>query len=103
MISNDDCEIIGRIQKITDDGIPGECYTFSITGVKHKRVILLPKDLVTFSVAVGKDYSTRAVNIVLENEVRKGKVDTVKGQVMKRIADRRAMIDRSIVRLFSSR
>lgn len=81
MISNEECEIIGRIQKISDDGIPGECYTFSITGVKNKRVILLPKDFVTFSVAVGLNYTTRAVNIVLENEVRKGKVDTVKGQV----------------------
>jgi cold shock CspA family protein len=80
MISNDECEIFGRIQKVSDDGIPGECYTFSITGIKNKRVILLPNDAVTFSVAVGRDYSTRAVNIVLENETRKGKVDTVKGQ-----------------------
>lgn len=85
MISADDCEIIGRIQKITDDGIPGECYSYSITGVKNKRVILLPKDLVQFSVAVGSDYSTRAVNIVLENEIRKGKVDTVKGQVKQNV------------------
>jgi hypothetical protein len=82
MITNDECEVLGRIQKITDDSIPGECYTFSITGVKNKRVILLPNDSVTFSVAVGLDYSTRAVNIVLENEARKGKVDTVKGQVI---------------------
>ncbi|CAF5169767.1 unnamed protein product, partial [Rotaria magnacalcarata] len=67
-------------QKITDDGIPGECFTFSITGVKNKRVILLPNDSVTFSVAIGQDYSRRAVNIILENETRKGKVDTVKGQ-----------------------
>ena len=89
MISNEDCEIIGRIQKISDDGIPGECYPFSITGVKNKRVILLPKDFVTFSVAVGLNYTTRAVNIVLENEVRKGKVDTVKGQVMLVFARRR--------------
>ena len=81
MISNDDCEILGRIQKLTENNIPGDCFTFSITGVKNKRVILLPKDLVTFSVAVGLDYSTRAVNIVLENESRKGKVETVKGQV----------------------
>jgi hypothetical protein len=81
MVSNDECEILGRIQKLTDDGVPGECYTFSITGVKTKRVILLPNDSVTFSVAVGLDYSTRAMNIILENEVRKGKVDTVKGQV----------------------
>ena len=81
MISNDECEILGRIQKINDEGIPGECYTYSITGVKNKRVILLPNDLVTFSVAVGLNYSKRAVNIVLENEVRKGKVDTMKGQV----------------------
>ncbi|CAF0873866.1 unnamed protein product [Adineta ricciae] len=80
MISNDECEVIGRIQKLTDDGMPGECYNYSITGVKNKRVILLPNDSVTFSVAVGLDYSKRAVNIVLENEVRKGKVDTVKGQ-----------------------
>lgn len=82
MISNDDCEILGRIQKINENNIPGECFPFSITGVKNKRVILLPKDFVTFSVAVGLDYSKRAVNIVLENEVRKGKVDTVKGQVI---------------------
>ena len=81
MISNDECEILGRVQKLSDDGIPGECYTFSITGIKNKRVILLPNDSVTFSIAVGHDYSTRAVNIVLENETRKGKVDTVKGQV----------------------
>jgi hypothetical protein len=81
MITNDECEVLGRIQKITDEGIPGECYTFSITGVKNKRVILLPNDSVTFSVALGLDYSTRAMNIVLENETRKGKVDTVKGQV----------------------
>ncbi|CAF3428799.1 unnamed protein product [Rotaria socialis] len=80
MISNDECEVFGRIQKIADDGIPGECFTFSITGVKNKRVILLPNDSVTFSVAVGLDYSRRAVNIILENETRKGKVDTVKGQ-----------------------
>ncbi|CAF3970262.1 unnamed protein product, partial [Rotaria magnacalcarata] len=80
MISNDECEVFGRIQKITDDGIPGECFTFSITGVKNKRVILLPNDSVTFSVAIGLDYSRRAVNIILENETRKGKVDTVKGQ-----------------------
>ncbi|CAF1266558.1 unnamed protein product [Adineta steineri] len=80
MITNDDCEVLGRIQKIADDGIPGECYTFSITGIKNKRVILLPNDPVTFSVAVGLDYSKRAMNIVLENETRKGKVDTVKGQ-----------------------
>ena len=81
MISNDECEILGRIQKLTDDGIPGECYMYSITGVKNKRVILLPNDSVTFSVAVGLNYSKRAVNIVLENEIRKGKVETVKGQV----------------------
>ncbi|CAF4887635.1 unnamed protein product [Rotaria sp. Silwood1] len=80
MITNDDCEILGRIQKLNDDNIPCECYTYSITGVKNKRVILLPNDLVTFSVAVGLDYSTRAVNIILENEIRKGKIDTVKGQ-----------------------
>jgi len=80
MISNDECEILGRIQKLTDDGIPCQCYTYSITGVKNKRVILLPNDLVTFSVAVGFNYSTRAVNIVLENETRKGKIDTIKGQ-----------------------
>jgi hypothetical protein len=85
MISNDECEIFGRIQKVSDDGIPGECYTFSITGIKNKRVILLPNDAVTFSVAVGRDYSTRAVNIVLENETRKGKVDTVKGQVIENL------------------
>jgi hypothetical protein len=83
MLLNDECEILGRIQKLKDDGVPGECYTFSITGVKNKRVILLPNDSVTFSVAVGFDYSTRAVNIVLENELRKGKIDTVKGQVKK--------------------
>jgi hypothetical protein len=83
MLLNDECEILGRIQKLKDDGVPGECYTFSITGVKNKRVILLPNDSVTFSVAVGFDYSTRAVNIVLDNEVRKGKVDAVKGQVNK--------------------
>ena len=87
MISNDECEILGRIQKLTEDGVPGECYTFSITGVKNKRVILLPNDPVTFSVAVGRDYSTRAVNIVLENEVRKGKVDIVKGQVDRSMFD----------------
>ena len=87
MITNDECEVLGRIQKITDEGIPGECYTFSITGVKNKRVILLPNDSVTFSVAVGLDYSTRAVNIVLENETRKGKVDTVKGQVIEYSSD----------------
>lgn len=81
MVSSDECEILGRIQKLSDEGIPGECYTFSITGIKNKRVILLPNDPVTFSVAVGRDYSTRAVNIVLESEARKGKVDTVKGQV----------------------
>ena len=81
MTSNDECEVLGQIQKITDDGKLGECYTFSITGVKNKRVILLPKDAVTFSVALGRDYSQRAVNIVLENEVRKGKIETVKGQV----------------------
>ncbi|CAF0761612.1 unnamed protein product [Rotaria sordida] len=80
MITNDECEILGRIQKLNDDGIPCECYTYSITGVKNKRVILLPNDSVTFSVAVGLDYSTRAVNIVLDNEIRKGKIDTVKGQ-----------------------
>ncbi|CAF1160122.1 unnamed protein product [Adineta ricciae] len=80
LITIDECEILGRIQKITDDGTPGECYTYSITGVKNKRVILLPNDAVTFSVAVGRDYSKRAVNIVLENETRKGKIDTVKGQ-----------------------
>ncbi|CAF3951002.1 unnamed protein product [Rotaria sordida] len=80
MISNDECEILGRIQKITDDGMPGECYTYSITGVKNKRVILLPNDSVTFSIAIGLDYSRRAANIILENEIRKGKVDTVKGQ-----------------------
>ncbi|CAF4407626.1 unnamed protein product, partial [Rotaria sp. Silwood2] len=80
MITNDDCEILGRIQKLNEDGIPCECYTYSITGVKNKRVILLPNDSVTFSVAVGLDYSTRAVNIILENEMRKGKIDTVKGQ-----------------------
>lgn len=85
MITNDECEILGRIQKVTDDGIPGECYTYSITGVKNKRVILLPNDSVTFSVALGLDYSRRAVNIVLENEVRKGKVDTVKGQVIQNL------------------
>jgi hypothetical protein len=82
MISNDECEVLGRIQKISDEGIPGDCYTFSITGIKNKRVILLPNDPVTFSVAVGHDYSTRAVNIVLDNETRKGKIDTVKGQVI---------------------
>ncbi len=81
MITNDECEILGRIQKLTDDGIPGESFTYSITGVKNKRAILLPNDSVTFSVAVGFDYSKRAVNIVLENEIRKGKIDTVKGQV----------------------
>jgi hypothetical protein len=81
MIANDECEILGRIQKLKDDNIPGECYTYSITGVKNKRVILLPNDSVIFSVAVGLDYSTRAVNIILENETRKGKIDTVKGQV----------------------
>jgi hypothetical protein len=81
MIANDECEILGRIQKLKDDNIPGECYTYSITGVKNKRVILLPNDSVIFSVAVGLDYSTRAANIILENETRKGKVDTVKGQV----------------------
>jgi len=81
MIANDECEILGRIQKLKDDNIPGECYTYSITGVKNKRVILLPNDSVIFSVAVGLDYSTRAVNISLENEIRKGKIDTVKGQV----------------------
>lgn len=84
MLNNDECEVLGRVQKLTDDGIPGECYTFSITGVKSKRVILLPNDAVTFSVAVGHDYSQRAVNVLLENEVRKGKVDTVKGQVSRR-------------------
>jgi len=83
--SNDECEIIGRLQKLTDDNTPGECYTFSITGIKNKRVILLPNDLVTFSIAVEQNYSTRAVNIVLENEIRKGKVDIVKGQVTNRI------------------
>lgn len=83
MITNDECEILGRIQKLTDDGIPGECYTYSITGVKNKRVILLPNDLVTFSVAVGLNYTRRAMNIVLENETRKGKIDTVKGQVIR--------------------
>ena len=82
MLTSDDCEVLGRIQKITDDGVPGDCYSFSITGVKNKRVILLPNDSVTFSIAVGHDYSKRAVNIVLENETRKGKVDTVKGQVI---------------------
>ena len=81
MMSNDECEILGRIQKITDEGIPGECYTFSITGVKNKRVILLPNDSVTFSIAIGHDFSKRAVNIILENQIRKGKVDSVKGQV----------------------
>lgn len=80
MISNDDCEILGRIQKLSEDGTPAECYIYSITGVKNKRTILLPNDLVTFSVAVGVNYSTRAVNIVLENEIRKGKIETVKGQ-----------------------
>jgi len=80
MLTNDECEIIGRIQKLSDDGIPNECYTYSITGVKNKRVILLPNDLVTFSIAVGFDYSKRAVNIVLENEIRKGKIDIIKGQ-----------------------
>ena len=85
MLSNDECEILGRVQKINDEGVPGECYPFSITGIKNKRVILLPNDAVTFAVAVGRDYSTRAVNIVLENEVRKGKVDTVKGQVRRRL------------------
>ncbi|CAF3081035.1 unnamed protein product [Rotaria socialis] len=80
MITNDDCEILGRIQKLTADGNPGECFTYSITGAKNKRVILLPNDAVTFSVAVGLDYSQRAANIVLENEIRKGKIDTVKGQ-----------------------
>jgi hypothetical protein len=83
MITNDECEIIGRIQKLTDEGIPGECYPYSITGVKNKRVILLPNDLVTFSVAVEFNYSKRAVNIVLENEIRKGKIDTMKGQVIR--------------------
>lgn len=81
MITSDKCEILGRIQKLTDDGIPGECYTYSITGVKNKQVILLPNDLVKFSIAVGFNYTKRAVNIVLENEIRKGKIDTVKGQV----------------------
>ena len=81
MISSDDCEILGRIQKLSEDGTPAECYIYSITGVKNKRTILLPNDLVTFSVAVGTNYSTRAVNIVLENETRKGKIETVKGQV----------------------
>ena len=81
MLTNDECAILGRIQKLTDEGIPGECYTYSITGVKNKRVILLPNDSVTFSVAVGPNYAKRAVNVVLENETRKGKVETVKGQV----------------------
>ncbi|CAF0970741.1 unnamed protein product, partial [Didymodactylos carnosus] len=80
MLNNEECEVFGKIQKITDDGIPSEFYTYSITGVKNKRVILLPNDPVTFLIGVGLDYSTRAVNIVLENELRKGKVDTVKGQ-----------------------
>lgn len=83
MISNDECEILGRLQKISDDGMPGECFTFGITGIKNKRAILLPNDSVTFSVAIGHDYSRRAVNIVLENEKRKGKIDSVKGQVYK--------------------
>jgi hypothetical protein len=82
MITNDECEIVGRIQKLTDEGNPGECYPYSITGVKNKRVILLPNDSVTFSVAVELNYSKRAVNIVLENEIRKGKIDTIKGQVV---------------------
>lgn len=81
MLTNDECEVLGRIQKLNDDGLPGECYTYSITGVKNKRVILLPNDLVTFSVAVALNYAKRAVNIVLENETRRGKIDTVKGQV----------------------
>ena len=81
MISNDECELLGRIQKVNEDGVPGECYTYSITGVKKKRVVLLPNDTVTFSVAVGRDQSTRAINIVLKNEVRKGKIDIIKGQV----------------------
>ncbi|CAF0756986.1 unnamed protein product [Adineta steineri] len=80
LTNTDECEILGRIQKLTDDGTPGEFYTYSITGVKNKRMILLPNDLVTFSIAVGRDYSKRAVNIILENEMRKGKIDTVKGQ-----------------------
>lgn len=81
LTSNDECEILGRIQKVADDGTPGECYAYSITGVKNKRVILFPNDSVTFAVAVGRDYTQRAVKITLESDVRKGKIDTLKGQV----------------------
>lgn len=97
MISNDECEILGRIQKLTDDGIPGECYMYSITGVKNKRVILLPNDSVTFAVAVGLNYTKRAVNIVLENETRKGKVETVKGQVRQYFEDDDRLYEREFV------
>lgn len=97
MISNDECEILGRIQKLTDDGIPGECYMYSITGVKNKRVILLPNDSVTFAVAVGLNYTKRAVNIVLENEIRKGKVETVKGQVRQYFEDDDHLYEREFV------
>lgn len=97
MISNDECEILGRIQKLTDDGIPGECYMYSITGVKNKRVILLPNDSVTFAVAVGLNYTKRAVNIVLENEIRKGKVETVKGQVRQYFEDDDRLYEREFV------
>jgi len=38
---------------------------------------------VILSVAIGHDYSTHTMDIVLENETRKGEVDTIKRRLMR--------------------
>lgn len=64
------------------DGQSGDTYQFGMSGLSDKKMVLLVGDIVSFQIGISADGTKKAFNITKkEKDVKKGKVDSVKGQV----------------------